>query len=181
MTNLSIQVHNGTAEWNGQFHERTSVRAHNLKIPGAFQAASELPGGGSAWINWASTDMPRLVRDTMFRFEVTGKPNLLILRTDYDLAAAFKKLDMISGASLIDEPSLFLIEDAFRQDFRHRVVDQYDGIHIPYDFDRFSSAGLAYDCETTAWFRPGRFLNLIEKKAFDVEMSSQPAVAQASA
>lgn len=163
MTVPKIQLHNGLPDWGGDFNGRTCARAHHLKIPGAFYTSSERPDGESAWTEWASTDMPRLMRPASFRYEVTGEPKVLILRTDDDLISVFKQLGLIPHGALIDEPSLPLMEESFRRDFRGRVVEQYDCIHIPRDFDRFSSSGLAYDCETTAWFRPGSFLTLIDK------------------
>lgn len=163
---LQIQTHNGLSTWDGQFHERTCGRAHHLKIPGAFYTSTERPDGTSAWTAWARTEMPRLVRDTMFRFQVAGRPNLLVLRTDADLLRAFKGLGLLSGPAIVDEPSVLLLDADFRRDFRARVTEHYDGIHIPADFDRFSSSGLAYDCETTAWFRPGEHLSLLGKTEY---------------
>ncbi len=167
MTVPTIQLHNGFSGWNGEFGERACARAHHLKIPGAFYTSSERPDGRSAWTDWASTDMPHLLRDTSFRYEVMGSPKALVLRTDDDLVSAYKQLDLISGSEVIDEPSLLMMEMLFKNEFRRRVVERFDCIHIPHDFDRFSSAGLAYDCETTAWFRPGKFLSLIEKTFFE--------------
>lgn len=166
MTVPNIQLHNGISDWNGEFHESLCARAHHLKIPGAFYTSSARPDGRSAWTDWASSDMPHLVRNTSFRYEVTKPPKALVLRTDDDLVSAYKQLDLISGSEVIDEPSLLMMEMLFKNEFRRRVLEHFDCIHIPHDFDRFSSPGLAYDCETTAWFRPGSFLTLIEKTIF---------------
>jgi hypothetical protein len=174
MTVPAIQLHNGSSDWDGRFHDRTCARAHHLKIPGAFYTSSERPDGRSAWTDWARTDMPHLVRDTLFRYEVMGSPKALVLRTDDDLISAYKQLGLVPGEAMIDEPSLLMMEMLFKNEFRRLVVEHYDCIHIPDDFDRFSSAGLAYDCETTAWFRPGPFLMLIEKATSTVSSASEP-------
>ena len=165
MTVPRIQLHNGSSNWDGDFHDRTCARAHHLKIPGAFYTSSERPEGGSDWMDWASNNMAHLLRDTSFRYEVTGSPRAMILRTDDDLASAYKTLKLIPEETTVNEPSLMMMEVIFKNDFRRLVLEHYDCIHIPRDFDRFSSAGLAYDCETTAWFRPSSFLTLIEKSS----------------
>jgi hypothetical protein len=125
MTVPRIQLHNGSSDWDGTFQEHTCARAHHLKIPGAFYTSSERHDGGSAWTDWASTDMPHLIRNASFRYEVTGTPNALVLRTDGDLISAYKQLGLISHGAIIDEPSLLMMEPLFLHDFRDRVVEQY--------------------------------------------------------
>lgn len=109
--------------------------------------------------------MPRLVRDTLYRFVVVERPTLLVLANDDDFRLEATTISRISAG---DDPIDLLDDKEFALAFWQHVRNRYDGLHVPADRDHLSYAALHYNCECTAWFEPQRHLRHVSTTPWSV-------------
>lgn len=154
----ATQLHNSSSGWDGMFDPTHVVRGTRRKPANVFYTSS-LEGDTSEWIRWASVEMPRLVRPTDFLFGIVGNPKLMVLGDDEDFRREARTLTPYAEEL---DPEVALGDIDFSARFWNHARSRYDGIHIPKVRDHLSYAGMYYNCECTAWFKPWRHLQHLQ-------------------